>query len=161
MVDSPEKKVASIDRGDPSYDVHIKVMAVYISTGDERALPPPSFVSILWEFFRTLRNVKPCMESQKECDMDVVTMAGDEFNRKGGISGGYHDDRSARLLTLERIRELGRDLKDLSKQQKDMQAKVCRRSFRFFVWYLFAMCVVMDDDGLFCNDYLMRYVPSI
>lgn len=55
--------------------------------------------------------------------MDVLTMAGDEFNRKGGISGGYRDDRQSRLLTLERIRELQRDLKDLSKDQKGMQAK--------------------------------------
>lgn len=56
--------------------------------------------------------------------MDVVTMNGDEFNRKGSISGGYHDDRAARLLTLERIRGLRKDLDDLSKQRKDMQDKV-------------------------------------
>lgn len=75
---------------------------------------------------------------QKECDMDVVTMAGDEFNRKGGISGGYHDERAARLLTLERIRELGRDLKDLGKQQKGMQAKA-----RFFYQLQLVSCLVL------------------
>ena len=56
--------------------------------------------------------------------MDVVTMNGDEFNRKGSISGGYHDERAARLLTLERIRGLRKDLDALSKQRKDMQEKV-------------------------------------
>lgn len=56
--------------------------------------------------------------------MDVVTMNGDEFNRKGSISGGYHDERAARLLTLERIRGLRKELDALSKQRKDMQDKV-------------------------------------
>lgn len=56
--------------------------------------------------------------------MDVVTMNGDEFNRKGSISGGYHDERAARLLTLEKIRGLRKDLDALSKQRKDMQDKV-------------------------------------
>ena len=50
-------------------------------------------------------------------------MGGDEFNRRGGISGGYHDLRTSRLLTLERIRRLEADLKDLSKKHKDEQMK--------------------------------------
>lgn len=64
---------------------------------------------------------------QKECDMDVVTMNGDEFNRKGSISGGYHDERAGRLLTLEKIRGLRRDLDKLAGERKDMQAKVRER----------------------------------
>lgn len=56
--------------------------------------------------------------------MDVVTMNGDEFNRKGSISGGYHDERAGRLLTLEKIRGLRRDLDKLTEERKGMQAKV-------------------------------------
>ncbi|CAN0155622.1 unnamed protein product, partial [Hapterophycus canaliculatus] len=55
--------------------------------------------------------------------MDVVTVNGDEFNRKGSISGGYHDSRSARLLTLENIRGLRKDLDRLAGERRGMQAK--------------------------------------
>lgn len=91
---------------------HRDSLKIVISQAGDNAPPLPQMPPT------HLRNL------QKECDMDVVTMAGDEFNRKGGISGGYHDERAARLLTLERIRQLGRDLKDLAKQQKGMQTKV-------------------------------------
>lgn len=59
--------------------------------------------------------------------MDVITLEGDEINRKGGMSGGYHDEKSARLLVVERIRTLRRDLRQSTKERKDMEFKVpCR-----------------------------------
>lgn len=67
--------------------------------------------------------------------MDSITLDGDEVNRKGGMSGGYHDESSARLGAVERIRTLRRDLKGLDKDYKDMQQKVgqwwCRKKLGF------------------------------
>ena len=55
--------------------------------------------------------------------MDVVTLDGDSVNRKGDMSGGYHDAKSARLLTLENIRKINQKLKQLSEEHTSLQQK--------------------------------------
>ncbi|CAN0241640.1 unnamed protein product [Discosporangium mesarthrocarpum] len=62
--------------------------------------------------------------------MDTITMDGDEVNRKGGLCGGYQDEGRSKLVALERIRSTTRDLKNLSREQKNMQQKA--RSQRFY-----------------------------
>lgn len=68
-------------------------------------------------------NLEVASTACKMADMDSITLDGDEVNRKGGMSGGYHDESSARLGAVERIRTLRRDLKGLDKDYKDMQQK--------------------------------------
>lgn len=39
----------------------------------------------------------------RECQLDAVTLEGDLVNRKGGFEGGYHDERSSKILTVQKI----------------------------------------------------------
>ena len=40
-----------------------------------------------------------------ECNMDAITMEGDEVNRKGALEGGFHDERRSRLAAHAGIAE--------------------------------------------------------
>ena len=59
----------------------------------------------------------------RECNMDAITMDGDEVNRKGALEGGFHDERRSRLLSYAGIQEARSKLEASSKKQEDVQAK--------------------------------------
>lgn len=45
-----------------------------------------------------------------ELDIDAVTMDGDQFNRKGGITGGFFDRRNMRLAANRELKKASNDL---------------------------------------------------
>eukprot|EP00758_Cryptobia_borreli_P002890 Tbor_TRINITY_DN3370_c0_g1::TRINITY_DN3370_c0_g1_i1::g.23549::m.23549/K06669/SMC3, CSPG6; structural maintenance of chromosome 3 (chondroitin sulfate proteoglycan 6) len=52
----------------------------------------------------------------KELDTDVVTVDGDQFNRRGGITGGYMDKRNMKLTTFITLKETNEKLQEQRSQ---------------------------------------------
>ena len=55
----------------------------------------------------------------KELDCDVVTIDGDQFNRKGGITGGFFDNRNLKLAAYQSLRT---SAASLEKEKKTLNA---------------------------------------
>ena len=58
-----------------------------------------------------------------ECNMDALTMHGDQVNRNGALEGGYHDDRQSKLGSYNGIVEAKSKLNELNDQHDGLQEK--------------------------------------
>ena len=58
-----------------------------------------------------------------ECNMDALTMHGDQVNRNGALEGGYHDDRQSKLGSYNGVVEAKAKLSELNGQHDDLQKK--------------------------------------
>ena len=58
-----------------------------------------------------------------ECNMDALTMHGDQVNRSGALEGGYHDDRQSRLASYVGMTEASAKLEELKTKQADLEEK--------------------------------------
>lgn len=62
----------------------------------------------------------------ESCDMDAVTMEGDEANRKGSMQGGFHDEKNQKLAHVATIRVASAEVRRVDTYQKDIvNAKTC------------------------------------
>jgi structural maintenance of chromosome 3 (chondroitin sulfate proteoglycan 6) len=59
----------------------------------------------------------------RECNMDAITMEGDEVNRKGALEGGFHDERRSRLLSFAGIQESRANLEKCVQKQQEVRVK--------------------------------------
>jgi len=55
--------------------------------------------------------------------MDAVTVHGDEVNRKGALTGGYHDQTKSRLGAFASVKSATRTVETLEASQRELQAK--------------------------------------
>lgn len=54
----------------------------------------------------------------RECQLDAITKEGDVVSRKGGFEGGYHDERSSKILSVLKIKESRTRLEALTQQSQ-------------------------------------------
>jgi len=97
-------------------------------------------VSVLERCIRYDQNVAPAMQHifarkllakdddsaalwSNLCNMDAVTIQGDEVNRKGALTGGYHDSNKSRFKAHEAVGTATKVLEGLEAQQRDMKTK--------------------------------------
>lgn len=56
--------------------------------------------------------------------MDCITIEGDQINRKGALSGGFHDIRKSRLALMSTIRSTTKSLADAEEKLEKIKADV-------------------------------------
>lgn len=57
----------------------------------------------------------------KEFQLDAVTIDGDVVNRKGGYEGGFHDERSSRIQSINKIRAATAELEKLATKETSLK----------------------------------------
>ena len=60
----------------------------------------------------------------RSLELDCVTIAGDQVNRKGAMTGGYLKERSSRIGAQREIVRLGAEVEALASQQAEIAAEV-------------------------------------
>jgi structural maintenance of chromosome 3 (chondroitin sulfate proteoglycan 6) len=68
------------------------------------------------------RDFDTARQFARECNMDALTMDGDEVNRKGALEGGFHDERRSKLKAYLGIVESKSKLDDAVQRQAKAQA---------------------------------------
>lgn len=56
--------------------------------------------------------------------LNVITPEGDKIDRKGALTGGYHDVRKSRLDCIERIQTWGQKLSTTSRRYTEVQRSI-------------------------------------
>ena len=69
------------------------------------------------------RNQQIATEFSARCGVNCVTLDGDEVNRHGALTGGYHDSRNSKLLAVETIKAAKKKL-DASEEEKNKLKRV-------------------------------------
>ena len=69
------------------------------------------------------RNHQIATEYSARCGVSCVTLEGDEVNRHGALTGGYHDTRNSKLLAVETIKTAKKKLES-SVEEKDKLKRV-------------------------------------
>eukprot|EP00771_Trimastix_marina_P001020 gnl/Trimastix_PCT/2064.p1 GENE.gnl/Trimastix_PCT/2064~~gnl/Trimastix_PCT/2064.p1 ORF type:complete len:1189 (+),score=483.16 gnl/Trimastix_PCT/2064:114-3680(+) len=82
--------------------------------------------AMLQVFGRTLiaRDIDVATQLSRELGFNCVTMAGDQVNRRGALTGGYHDQRRSRILTMQQIQLLKRRLDRARKESEKVKAQI-------------------------------------
>src|SRR5690606_14838458 len=57
-------------------------------------------------------------------DMNCITLDGDQVNRKGAFSGGYHDERHSKLKSYQAILETEESLAALREEEDTINARI-------------------------------------
>lgn len=68
----------------------------------------PTFKKAFQQVFgKTLicRDLEVASQFAREYNLDCITIEGDQVNRKGALTGGFHDIRTSRLETMKNIRK--------------------------------------------------------
>ena len=75
----------------------------------------PKFRSVIAEVFgRTavVATMEAGLSAVRDLEVDAITMDGDQFNRKGGITGGYSDRRNGKLTSLREEKQIATSLEE-------------------------------------------------
>jgi structural maintenance of chromosome 3 (chondroitin sulfate proteoglycan 6) len=56
--------------------------------------------------------------------MDCITIEGDQINRKGALTGGFHDTRKSRLALMSLIRSASTNLTEAEKKLEGVKTDV-------------------------------------
>lgn len=79
-------------------------------------------------FGRTLlcSNLEVATTNARESGVNCVTLQGDQVNRKGAMTGGYHDVRYSRLACIKEIRKLRAESTELRTQLESVRTALQR-----------------------------------
>jgi len=69
------------------------------------------------------RDLDTAARYSKECQLDAITKEGDVVSRKGGFEGGYHDERSSKILSVLKMKDCRRRLEALTQQSQTLKLR--------------------------------------
>jgi chromosome segregation ATPase len=67
------------------------------------------------------KNLEVAVKVARDSDLDCVTLDGDKVNRKGALTGGFHDQRTSRLRCNRRIEGARTRLVESREQQNQIK----------------------------------------
>eukprot|EP01127_Copromyxa_protea_P019957 TRINITY_DN6581_c0_g1_i2.p1 TRINITY_DN6581_c0_g1~~TRINITY_DN6581_c0_g1_i2.p1 ORF type:complete len:642 (-),score=188.91 TRINITY_DN6581_c0_g1_i2:1326-3023(-) len=75
-------------------------------------------------FGRTLlcSSIEEAAGIAKAHNLDCITIEGDQINRKGALTGGYHDSKKSRLALMSSIRESTKSLVEAEKKSEEIKS---------------------------------------
>lgn len=77
-------------------------------------------------FGKTLicRDLEIASQFAREYNLDCITIEGDQVNRKGALTGGFHDARTSRLETMKNIRKWRNQLQTETQAWEKMKNEI-------------------------------------
>ncbi|GBG85240.1 hypothetical protein CBR_g39806 [Chara braunii] len=77
-------------------------------------------------FSKTLicRDLEVATNMARQSEMDCVTLEGDQVNRRGALTGGYHDSRRSRLSAMKGIKANAAKIEQLNQEGIAMKAEI-------------------------------------
>lgn len=103
------------------------------------------FLTLTTQIFgRTLlcSSIEEAAGIAKAHNMDCITIEGDQINRKGALTGGFHDTRKSRLALMGVIRATSKSLAEAEKKLERVKTDVgsteslITRCVKFIFWLI-------------------------
>ena len=106
----------------------------------------PAFQQV---FGRTLlcRNIDVATSYSLSCEIDCVTLTGEQVNKRGALTGGYFDFGLSRIRTSGQISSTERKIQNLKSQidkiKKDSQSPLSLHIFMIIILIIFITMIII------------------
>ena len=74
------------------------------------------------------KDMDSAVKFSQEANLDAITIEGAVVSRKGGMEGGYHDERGSRIIALNKMRDANVRVSALTKQEVELKQIIVEKN---------------------------------